>query len=134
MPHIGLSIPGTALDRTAITTVDFARGAEQAGVHSVWATERIVDSTPDVFVTLGAMRGWPVKHPHPPSVVRRQRRSGPAANRPGGPGLYREHLHRAWWLPRRLDQNPPPLRRVGPRSVGNHAGRARLRQRRPRSR
>ena len=55
MPHIGLSIPGTAPDRTPATTVDFARRAEQAGVHSVWATDRIVDSTPDVFVTLGAI-------------------------------------------------------------------------------
>jgi len=55
MPHIGLSIPGTAPDRTSTTTVDFARRAEQAGVHSVWATDRIVDSTPDVFVTLGAI-------------------------------------------------------------------------------
>jgi alkanesulfonate monooxygenase SsuD/methylene tetrahydromethanopterin reductase-like flavin-dependent oxidoreductase (luciferase family) len=55
MPHIGLSIPGTAPDRTPTTTVDFARRAEQAGVHSVWATDRIVDSTPDVFVTLGAI-------------------------------------------------------------------------------
>src|SRR5579859_2448180 len=55
MPHIGLSIPGTAPDRSSTTTVDFARRAEQAGVHSVWATERIVDTTPDVFVTLGAM-------------------------------------------------------------------------------
>jgi probable F420-dependent oxidoreductase len=55
MPHIGLSIPGTAPDRTRTTTLDFARRAEQAGAHSVWATERIVDSTPDVFVTLGAM-------------------------------------------------------------------------------
>ena len=55
MPHIGLSIPGTAPDRTPSTTVDFARRAEQAGVHSVWATDRIVDSTPDVFVTLGAI-------------------------------------------------------------------------------
>ncbi|MCA1645085.1 MAG: LLM class flavin-dependent oxidoreductase [Chloroflexi bacterium] len=48
-------MPGTAPDRTFTTTVDFARRAEEAGVHSVWATERIVDSTPDVFVTLGAM-------------------------------------------------------------------------------
>src|SRR5207237_3724994 len=55
MPHIGLSIPGTAPDRTPTTTVDFAQRAEQAGVHSVWATDRIVDSTPDVFVTLGAI-------------------------------------------------------------------------------
>ncbi len=55
MPHIGLSIPGTAPDRTPTTTVEFARRAEQAGVHSVWATDRIVDSTPDVFVTLGAI-------------------------------------------------------------------------------
>src|SRR5437660_10660255 len=55
MPHIGLAIPGTAPNRTSTTTVDFARRAEQAGVHSVWATERIVDSTPDVFVTLGAI-------------------------------------------------------------------------------
>jgi probable F420-dependent oxidoreductase len=55
MPHIGLSIPGTAPDRTPTTTLDFARRAEQAGAHSVWATERIVDSTPDVFVTLGAI-------------------------------------------------------------------------------
>jgi probable F420-dependent oxidoreductase len=55
MPHIGLSIPGTAPDRTSTTTLDFARRAEQAGVHSVWATDRIVDSTPDVFVTLGAI-------------------------------------------------------------------------------
>jgi probable F420-dependent oxidoreductase len=55
MPHIGLSIPGTAPDRTSTTTVDFARRAEEAGVHSVWATDRIVDSTPDVFVTLGAI-------------------------------------------------------------------------------
>jgi probable F420-dependent oxidoreductase len=55
MPYIGLSIPGTAPDRTPTTTIDFARRAEQAGVHSVWATERIVDSTPDIFVTLGAI-------------------------------------------------------------------------------
>jgi probable F420-dependent oxidoreductase len=55
MPHIGLAIPGTAPNRTSTTTVDFARRAEQAGVHSVWATDRIVDSTPDVFVTLGAI-------------------------------------------------------------------------------
>lgn len=31
MLHIGLSIPGTAPDRTPTTTVDFARRAEQAG-------------------------------------------------------------------------------------------------------
>src|ERR1700694_3886467 len=55
MAYVGLAIPGTAPDRTSTTTVDFARRAEQAGVHSVWATDRIVDSTPDVFVTLGAM-------------------------------------------------------------------------------
>jgi len=55
MPYIGLSIPGTAPDRTSSTTIDFARRAEQAGVHSVWATDRIVDNTPDVFVTLGAV-------------------------------------------------------------------------------
>ena len=55
MPHIGLSIPGTAPDRTGRTSVEFALRAEQAGAHSVWATERILDSTPDVFVTLGAV-------------------------------------------------------------------------------
>src|SRR5947209_7379664 len=55
MPHIGLSIPGTAPDRTGRTTIDFARRAEQSGAHSVWVTERILDSTPDVFVTLGAV-------------------------------------------------------------------------------
>src|ERR1700694_1829479 len=55
MAYVGLAIPGTAPDRTSTTTVDFARRAEQAGVHSVWATDRIVDSTPDVFVTLGAI-------------------------------------------------------------------------------
>jgi probable F420-dependent oxidoreductase len=55
MPLIGLSIPGTAPDRRPTTVVDFARRAEAAGAHSVWATERIVDSTPDVFVTLGAI-------------------------------------------------------------------------------
>jgi probable F420-dependent oxidoreductase len=55
MPHIGLSIPGTAPDRSPFTTVEFARRAEEAGAHSVWATDRIVDSTPDVFVTLGAV-------------------------------------------------------------------------------
>src|ERR1700687_922660 len=55
MPHIGLSIPGTPPARTSPTPVDSARPAEQAGVHSVWATDRIVDSTPDVFVTLGAI-------------------------------------------------------------------------------
>jgi alkanesulfonate monooxygenase SsuD/methylene tetrahydromethanopterin reductase-like flavin-dependent oxidoreductase (luciferase family) len=55
VPHIGLSIPGTAPDRTSTTTVDFARRAEEAGVHSIWATDRIVDDTPDVFVTLGAI-------------------------------------------------------------------------------
>ena len=55
MPHIGLSIPGTAPDRTGSTAVEFARRAEAAGAHSVWASDRIVDSTPDVFVTLGAI-------------------------------------------------------------------------------
>ena len=55
MPHIGLSIPGTAPDRGPGTSIEFARRAEQAGAHSVWATDRIVDSTPDVFVTLGAL-------------------------------------------------------------------------------
>src|ERR1041385_5187912 len=55
MPRIGLSIPGTAPDRTGRTSVEFAQRAEQAGAHSVWATERILDSTPDVFVTLGAV-------------------------------------------------------------------------------
>src|SRR5712692_143494 len=55
VPHIGLSIPGTAPDRNPSTTLEFARRAEEAGAHSVWATDRIVDSTPDVFVTLGAM-------------------------------------------------------------------------------
>jgi probable F420-dependent oxidoreductase len=55
MAHIGLSIPGTAPDRTSRTTVEFAQRAEAAGAHSVWATERILDSTPDVFVTLGAI-------------------------------------------------------------------------------
>jgi probable F420-dependent oxidoreductase len=55
MPHVGLSIPGTAPDRTARTTIEFAQRAEAAGVHSVWATERILDSTPDVFVTLGVV-------------------------------------------------------------------------------
>jgi probable F420-dependent oxidoreductase len=55
VPHIGLSIPGTAPDRTGSTAVEFARRAEAAGAHSVWARDRIVDSTPDVFVTLGAI-------------------------------------------------------------------------------
>jgi probable F420-dependent oxidoreductase len=55
VPRIGLSIPGTAPDARPTTTVDFARRAEAAGAHSVWATERIVDATPDVFVTLGAI-------------------------------------------------------------------------------
>src|SRR5919202_1112446 len=55
MPKVGLSIPGTAPDRTSSTSIDFARRAEAAGAHSVWVTERILDSTPDVFVTLGAV-------------------------------------------------------------------------------
>jgi probable F420-dependent oxidoreductase len=53
--HIGLSIPGTAPDASPTVAIDFARRAEVAGAHSVWATDRIVDITPDVFVTLGAM-------------------------------------------------------------------------------
>jgi probable F420-dependent oxidoreductase len=55
MAKVGLSIPGTAPDRTSRTTIEFAQRAEAAGAHSIWATDRIVDSTPDVFVTLGAV-------------------------------------------------------------------------------
>jgi probable F420-dependent oxidoreductase len=55
MPHFGLSIPGTAPDRTPRTSIELAQRAEQAGAHSIWATERILDSTPDPFVTLGAV-------------------------------------------------------------------------------
>lgn len=55
MRHIGLSIPGTAPDRTPRTSIEFAQRAEAAGAHSVWATDRLVDSTPDVFVTMAAV-------------------------------------------------------------------------------
>jgi probable F420-dependent oxidoreductase len=55
VPHLGLTIPGTAPDASAGTAVAFARRAEQARLHSIWATDRLVDRTPDPFVTLGAV-------------------------------------------------------------------------------
>src|SRR5215208_2231080 len=55
MPHLGLSIPGTAPDAEPNLAVEFARRAEAAGAHSVWVTDRVVDATPDPFVTLGAI-------------------------------------------------------------------------------
>ena len=55
MPHLGLTIPGTAPDATPTTPLAFARRAEAAGLHSVWATDRIMDRTPDPLVTLAAV-------------------------------------------------------------------------------
>ncbi len=54
MPHIGLTISGTATGAIAETSLRFARRADEAGLHSVWITDRIMDSTPDTFVMLGA--------------------------------------------------------------------------------
>jgi probable F420-dependent oxidoreductase len=55
MPHIAFTIPGTTADASADTPVEFARRAEAVGAHSVWVTERLMDRTPDAFVTLGAI-------------------------------------------------------------------------------
>jgi probable F420-dependent oxidoreductase len=55
VPHLGLTIPGTAPDATPATPLAFARRAEAAGLHSVWATDRIMDRTPEPLVTLAAV-------------------------------------------------------------------------------
>lgn len=55
MARLGLTIPGTSPDADPATPLAFARRAEQAHLHSVWVTDRIVDRTPDPLVTLGAV-------------------------------------------------------------------------------
>jgi probable F420-dependent oxidoreductase len=53
--QIGFTVPGMAPDVSPATVAEFARGAEAAGAHSVWVTDRIMDRTPDPFVMLGAI-------------------------------------------------------------------------------
>jgi probable F420-dependent oxidoreductase len=55
VPHIGITLPGSTADAASPTALAFARRAEAAGVHSVWATDRLMFRTPDPFVTLGAV-------------------------------------------------------------------------------
>src|SRR5919199_577359 len=55
VPHLGITLPGMSVDATRDTPLAFARRAEAAGLHSIWATDRILDRTPDPLVTLGAV-------------------------------------------------------------------------------
>jgi probable F420-dependent oxidoreductase len=55
VPRIGITIPGTTADATSETALVFARHAEAAGVHSVWATDRLMFRTPEPLITLAAV-------------------------------------------------------------------------------
>src|SRR3954470_5329763 len=55
MPAIGYMVPSIVPDAGPTATVDFARRAEAIGAHSVWAPDRLVYTSPDIFVTLGAL-------------------------------------------------------------------------------
>ena len=52
MPHLGITLPTQASRETAL---EFARRAEAAGLHSVWATDRILFRTPDPLISLAAV-------------------------------------------------------------------------------
>jgi probable F420-dependent oxidoreductase len=55
VPRVGLTIAAASAEATGDTPLAFARRAEAAGLHSVWATDRILDRTPDPLVVLSAV-------------------------------------------------------------------------------
>ncbi len=57
MPQIGLGLPTPAPDAQPTTALDFARRAEEMGLHSVWGIDRVVLNNQDALMALAAVAG-----------------------------------------------------------------------------